>query len=413
MLKSKFTFLPKALLLLTITMLTFVACDDDDSANITNIIQSPSPERGSIVNKVLVEKYNVNELNDLLESFQPGLSAIYQIQSKVLLYKVLYNTIDSRNRPTIATGAIAVPEIDDAAPIVSYQHGTVMRKGDVPSYGSAEQLIGLALAGSENFIMSMPDYVGLGDSPGFHPYMHAESEAAASIDLLIALQTICNEEEYQYSDDLFLFGYSQGGHSTMAMHKVLERDYANQFTVTASSPMSGPYDAGGVQTDMLLSDNPFPAAYYLPYVVLSYNEAYQIVDDVYSIFKAPYDSLIQIGFDGEHGSAWINSQLPSVPKEMVNDSVFQAFSTDENHPLRVALNDNNLYDWMPQAPIRMCYCTGDQLVTYRNTEVADSAFAANGATNIETVDMGDLDHGGCVLPCFADARTWFKSFLED
>ncbi|MBO0155283.1 hypothetical protein J0688_25075, partial [Vibrio parahaemolyticus] len=50
------------------------------------------------------------------------------------------------------------------------------------------------------------------------------------------------------SSHLFITGYSQGGHVAMATHKVIERDYAREFTVTASGPMSGPYNLAKMTT---------------------------------------------------------------------------------------------------------------------------------------------------------------------
>jgi hypothetical protein len=35
-------------------------------------------------------------------------------------------------------------------------------------------------------LSAMPDYIGMGGSPGLHPYVHAASEATASIDMIRA-----------------------------------------------------------------------------------------------------------------------------------------------------------------------------------------------------------------------------------
>lgn len=87
--------------------------------------------------------------------------------------------------------------------------------------------------------MSLPDYLGLGDSPGRHLYCHSKTEATASIDLYV-LQKLCQLKNVLYNDQLFIFGYSQGGHAAMATTREIQLNHSDEFTITASAPMSGP-----------------------------------------------------------------------------------------------------------------------------------------------------------------------------
>jgi len=65
----------------------------------------------------------------------------------------------------------------------------------------------------------MPDYIGLGKGDKFHLYQNSESEATASIDMLLAIQELNIEFGIKTNKQLFLTGYSQGGHACMATHK--------------------------------------------------------------------------------------------------------------------------------------------------------------------------------------------------
>src|ERR1051326_8920384 len=105
----------------------------------------------------------------------------------------------------------------------------------------SELVVGLAFATS-GYAVAMPDYLGLGDSPGLHPYHHARSEATASVDMLRAARAFCAANGFQLNGRLFLAGYSQGGHATMALLRELETWHMNEFTVTACAPMAGAYD---------------------------------------------------------------------------------------------------------------------------------------------------------------------------
>ena len=65
----------------------------------------------------------------------------------------------------------------------------------------------------------IPDYIGLGKGDKFHLYQNSESEATASIDMLLAIQELNIEFGIKINKQLFLTGYSQGGHACMATHK--------------------------------------------------------------------------------------------------------------------------------------------------------------------------------------------------
>ena len=173
---------------------------------------------------------------------------------------------------TIATGAFCIPQSDCDFPIASYQHGTVAAKTSVPSHFSAELNVGILLA-TTGYHLCLPDYIGLGDSPGLHPYVHSKSEATASVDMIKASKTYAEQEGHAFNEQLLILGYSQGGHATMALHKEIEENDTG-LTLTASFPLSGPYDVSGVQTDVIVGNQPYPTPGYLPYILFAYNSVY-------------------------------------------------------------------------------------------------------------------------------------------
>ena len=327
----------------------------------------------------------------------------------VTVHRLIYNTVDPFGEPTIASGAVVLPT---AAPcslsLASYMHGTILDREDVPSRLSNECLVGYFLGGY-GYVAALPDYLGLGDSPGQHPYMHAQSEATASIDMLRATREFCAQRGIGLNGQLFLVGYSQGGHTCMATHRMIESLYPEEFQVTASAPCSGPFDASGVQAAVITSDQPYPAPYYLPYVLLSYGRIYPgLFNEVSEVFDAPYDVLLPPLFEGNNGSGAVDDVMPDVPSEIIVDAVLEAFITEADHPFRVALRDNDVYDWTPVSPVRMIYCEADDHVSYRNSVVALDAMQANGATSVSAVSAGaSFDHGSCAFPALFAAKAWF------
>lgn len=330
-------------------------------------------------------------------------------------YKVLYNTLDADSLPTIASGAVFTPVNPVCqVPLASYQHGTILLKEDVPSrLAGGEILIGMSMA-ADGVVLCMPDYLGLGDSPGLHPYVHAETEARAVADLLVASLTICDDLEIVRNEQLFLIGYSQGGHATMAAHQMIQEHYTNYFTVTASAPMSGPYDLSGVQAGIISTGGEYPNPGYLPYLLLAYNSVYHIYDNVSDFLAAPYDSLLPPLFDGTHSMGEVNDVMPDIPNQIVVPAVLDSFNNDPAYKLHGFLKKNDTYHWIPSNPLRMYFCEGDNDVNYLNAYVAYDSFLANGASGISLQSSGaGLDHVGCALPSLLAGKFWLDTFRLD
>ena len=343
------------------------------------------------------------------------------LEYDVETYKIIYNTIDALGNPTIASGAFCIPISEDCSnfPMAVYEHGTSLRKVDVPSYDVQEAYIGKIFS-SGGYNVIMPDYIGMGESPGLHPYCHGESEATATLDMIRAVR----EGETlglipgmtQDNGELFLTGYSQGGHAAMATHKYVEdNNLLPEFNILASAPCSGPYEITGAMADTILAAS-YSNPGYIVYLMASYQSVYGNLYNTYSdILRSPYDQIVVPYFNGDNttlGMGSLNNQLPTIIQELVVDSVLQNFlnsASDFSHPLWQAMSDNDNHDWTPERPVRMYYCTGDEQVSFQNALAAEATMQGNGADNVEAIYMGDGMHNECVLPSLSDVYYWFDT----
>ncbi len=331
-------------------------------------------------------------------------------------YKIVYNTTDIDGSPTIASGALMIPvnTTCDQFPLVSYNHGTVLMREDVPSRDNGEALIPKLMA-SVGKVAVCPDYLGLGDNPGLHPYLHAESEATATLDLIRAAREFINDSlTITLNGEVFITGYSQGGHAAMATAKYIQdNNLGSEFNIVAAGPASGPYNLSGTQSETLLSNAPYSNPGYVCYLLFGLNRVYGDLFTTYSdILKSPYDQIIPPYFDGTYPMDSVNAQLPARLGDFMQDTVLANFAnaaTTKNHPLWQALIKNDNYDWAPAFPMEMYYCTQDEQVTFGNSLDADSAMKANGATMVSAVNKGSLSHGGCVFPSLDGAIALFES----
>ena len=343
------------------------------------------------------------------------------IQYGADLYRVTYETPDIHGELDTASGLFIYPVAGEtlAFPMLIYQHGTVGSRYDVPSELAGGYELALFWAGV-GYATTAADYLGLGTARGFHPYVHSETEASAAIDMHVAVKAYCEENNLFVNNQLFITGYSQGGHGAAAAQLKIQEEYQGILNITASAPMSGPYNISGVMRDLMLGDDEYFFVAYAPYSVLSYNLEYQVFDDVNEIFKEPaagwiqqfYDEEIDLGDLNQNLINWLVSNFGgSIPRYMFKDSIITIIETEPDHPINQALRSNDLHNWAPEDPTRLYYCTADDQVPFMNSVVAQDTMQALGATNLLAIDVAsNEDHGGCVNPAVTAGFIFFSFY---
>ena len=380
------------------------------------VFSKPIVAQDYLVDATFIRTYTKFELLVLF-----GQAVDYDID----LYRIHYKTPGTDQLPDTASGLMVIPQVTagTALPMVLYGHGTTNGPTDVPSNLRGGFEIAMAYAAS-GFITVAPDYLGLGSSRGFHPYVHALTETYASLDMLNScLEYLDNNEPEWDPNFLFVSGYSQGGHTSMAVHREIEDFWNFVYPVTAATHMSGPYSISGVMRDLILSDVSYGTPGYIPYTLLGYQEVYgNIYTEISDIFKEPFATSITKFYNGEITLSALNNQLISalvaidgdtINKRMIHDSVLNVIVTDLNHPINIALTQNDTYDWAPVAPTRLYYCGNDDQVPIENTLVAESTMLANGAADVQAVNINpSFNHTQCVFPAVQSSIVFFKSFVH-
>ena len=379
-----------------------------NEARYFRVVAVPAAQRGRILSATLSTTLSTATIA-LLFSFA---GVPITPQYNVLLYKIHYETISPLGARTVASGALALPQAANGVlPLISYQHATILQTNLAPSSMNlnTEVSVGVAFA-TTGYAAVVPDYLGLGDSPGFHPYHHARSEATACIDLLRAAKAFCSTNGFPLSGKLFLCGYSQGGHATMALLRELERYHTNEFSVTACAPMAGAYDLSGVTTTNFLSGATQPNPYYFLYLLAAYEDVYHLAPSLAAMLASPYDTNLPAMLRSNLSSAQINAAMPGDPVQILKPDVLAALRNNPRHPLRLALQENDLYRWIPRAPMRLYHCQADQDVPIANSEVALTSFQAQGDDHVQLIDpISTADHNGCSQPSLLLAKAWFDS----
>ncbi|MFM1876880.1 MAG: hypothetical protein RL266_2617 [Bacteroidota bacterium] len=342
-------------------------------------------------------------------------SGLLPIDYDVSVHRVVYETPDVDGSTTTASGLVMIPKVDTscAMPMMAYLHGTKIKKTQTFYYLQDEWQLGV-IAATSGYAMVMPDYLGLGNSPGIHPYQHAESQATASIDIMRVCRTICQQEGLGLNGQLFIMGYSQGGHATMGTHRMIQEELNGEFTVTASAPGAGAYDLSDTQLDMVASFDPYSVPGYLPYLIQSYQHVYgNLYDSIQQIFVPPYDQTLPPLLQGNHDMWVVDQAMPPVPRDIIQPAYADAFFSDTTHPAYLALKANDVYEWIPEAPVMFNYCRSDEQVSYLNTIVASEFMTAAGAQNIQVVERDTvISHFECAQPSIFLSKLWFDGMAE-
>ena len=370
--------------------------------------------------QILVSYAHVNDLSAAQVDSVIGQSGPYGVS----IYSVIYTMLDHNELLDTVSGLYCVPIGSAAASdVVIYNHGTTDGPLDAPSLLGSGFSESLAFS-SFGFATATPDFIGLGVSTSFHPYVHAESEALAGLYFIDLAYQLMDSINIVAGDKLFLAGYSQGAHASMALQKKIETEFQNDILVTAAAHGSGPYSISDVMYNLVIGDEVYAPVGFVPYFIMGYQEAYgNLYNDISEIFKPAYLAPINEFKNGNIGLQAMTIQLgltlffqaPGViPKYMFQDSILARLVTNnENDPLISSLRENNTFDFQAQIPTRLYYCQADDIVPFENSIYADSAMQQNGAVDLALIHVNpNGSHGACALEAIPMAIDYFLSFTN-
>lgn len=309
-------------------------------------------------------------------------------------WRIDYRSTDADGQALTASALLALPDKPAAAasPLLLYQHGTLFHDADAPSNHATADEPAMLMA-SLGYVVLAVDYVGYGSSKGAaHPYLLAAPAAAAVMDALTAARFWLQGQGRRLNGQLFLTGYSEGGHVTMAAQRALQAaGHATGLTATAVG--AGPYDVMATldwALDELRNEEPLLAA------------------------------LINPGFLKYLGGSVRREVRKQLLKKALPEDTDIVFRTDF---IDLFLDDQrdtivqrcNVADWLPRAPMALFHGRDDRTVPFVNSMRAFDAMHARGAAGLSLTECqarpsGHLD---CVVPYWQDMLQRFGTLARD
>lgn len=364
------------------------------------------PDRGDIVSTAPVAQLSADETAAYLAESRLATP----VHNGIDAYRVIYRTITPHGDATTASGLVVLPRTDATRlRAVGYAHGTMVRRADAASV-SAQNRPDRARAymfAATGYAVFAPDYLGLGEGPGTHPYAHAPSEASASLDLLRATRTLAARQARELDPNVLVTGFSQGGQAATALGKELQAGAAPGFGLAALAAVSGPFAVQHIEAPGGFDGRvtPSTAVVFLAYWVTSMNRIYHLYDHPSEAFQEPYAGVVEQLFDGNHDGYAIATALPGRPEQLLTPRFIAWASAPTGPALRAMTDSDSTCDWMPRAPVRLYAARGDRTVLYANSE--QCLRQLRGDTAILT-DLGAVDHATSAQLAFPRILSWFQ-----
>lgn len=335
------------------------------------------------------------------------------VTSGVDIYKVVYETT-IKGQKIRASGVIGVPVKAGTYPVLSFQNGTNTLNSNAPSQMPSDygfQMI--EVVASMGYVVVIADYPGFGESSEIpHPYLVAEPTVRSLVDLLYAVKEmdVTDLPAIQLKNEYYLIGYSQGGWSTLELHKALELDYNNDFNLTASMCGAGPYNIYLLMQKMF-SQPTFSEPYYIGYVINAYKAYDQFTNPISDILKEPYASRVPNLYTGQLTAGQINAQLTNSIPDLVNADFIAGFSTSAKYAsVKDAMVKNSIAPWNTKVPLLMIHGDADTQVDPSVTEYMYNAMIQAGTSEqvIKKVILPGLDHGKGAIPAMLLGLSFFN-----
>ncbi len=358
-----------------------------------------------------------------------GASAPPPTSKAIDLYKVRYRSPDAKGRSVILSGLLVLPRGGAPRGLIIFNHGVTADRSLSPSRftpaakPSEVELAVLAFA-SGGYAVAMPDYLGLGDDRGAHPFPLGSVNSRSAIDLIAPARTLAARYNTIVGSRLFIADYSEGGAVAMWTVRMLEQDPTPAYQVFSAVPMSGPYDLSGVTRQSLIEQptnaQAFATGLYLMANIARYfhkSEGVRLTD----YFAPTMAASVSRVFDRNHSDETFIKRLALTAilmraKNSIDRVITPRFknalqTVDTNDPIIRALRRNDCYDWTPRTKMLLISLKNDGVVSPANTQKAMQTMRSRGvgADSLRQHVIADesLNHLTGAAPSFVQARRFF------
>ena len=321
--------------------------------------------------------------------------------NKLIHIAGIYNGHDIDGSQIKLSGKLILPAEGPIKNLILVSHYTVGAYFESPS----ETFPLEGLLATKGYAVAIADYIGYGiTADRIHPYMHTESTARSVVDMGLAVKPYLKQiGRAPESDEVILFGYSQGGSTTMAVMDMIQDEYMSIFPLKMTYCGGGPYELSATfDVSMELGKTGIPCA--IPMIVQGVNEGEQLGLEMADFFK-PH---LLAGY-----KEWINSKNYTVKQinQLIDSNDLHEIMTDEGRNkysrttarLYSALLRNSTLNFHPLSPMYIFHSRQDETVPFINAQKAEQFLKGRDIR----FDFGDYGKHG--MACVRFILTVYKA----
>lgn len=367
----------------------------------------------------LIGRYDIARLNHILNVEIPAATGTKEnytpAKNAVKLYRITYPSVipEQNNKPTIASGLIAIPEVvDKHLPVISYQHGTVMEKEQVPSFPekSFETRLMIAQFAAQGYVVFGADYFGMGTSKEKDGYMVLGSQQQACIDMYEVTKLILPKIGITPTA-FFLTGWSQGGVVTMSFLERLERSNTKVTGVgTAAAQCDGYVMTNGFLNFPRKIDASWVTAMFM-LTLFSFEEYYQIPGLAQGFFNPELYEIAKRVY--EKDPTLKPEEFPTDLKKLIRKEFFDPVYY-RNSAYGKLISEMHPYRWVIESPVHMYYGEIDESLAIGLAQLPMFYQKAMGNNKVEAFSLGaDANHRITFARAVPQWKKWFDQLVVE
>ena len=239
-----------------------------------------------------------------------GIPVNLNSERSIIKVNYVYPSTDPFGESITLSGTMLIPsEIwsgeTPSEGILMVNHYTKFHRDEAPtiSNGELENML-LANPLKPNYIIVESDFYGFGTTVRFQQaFLQGLANARASLDGLLAAQSLLRELGFDYGPLCFNIGYSSGGYDALAAQKLRDIEYADRISFDKTFSGGGPSDVCEAYRQYVIKDRTAYNAVPL-LLMVSTNETQKLNLDYKDVFQPEVASRIDELIFSKSYSSW-------------------------------------------------------------------------------------------------------------
>lgn len=322
--------------------------------------------------------------------------------AEIVSYAGTYYSVDQYGDSVLLSGRIILPAKGKISRIMIVNHFTIGANAEAPSQSLPLECI----YASRGIAVIEPDYLGYGASRNHkHPYLCSQLTARNVMDMYWAsLPFLKGKDGLNLNienDDIFIWGFSQGGAVAMSLLKYIQNppksdpraaDYSN-LSVRLTMCGSGPYDICATYDTIIANDySDYPCA--IPMIIQGMKEGMKLDE----LDMADFIKKMEV-VDWMNSKDYTMQQITAMlGSKYIHDVMTEKAMNKANETMtdlyRVMMENSLIQGWLPYRPIYLFHSIDDNVVPYVNAMNFQAQFIG-----ISNVQYNFGHYGNHVLSC--------------